>query len=158
MTLPKHKGKIISGNLPSEVFDLLQRTSLSLGLPYSQVLMRSLEYWMLCPPKEPASRRERGTPLRRVCLHFPKPLAHCLQAYSQQLECPPDRILESAFVQWFETIGGRLVYKVNQPVAEAVDRESIEILQRQLKHFQLAGNQIRVAQLRRELLAMGVAA
>lgn len=152
---------------------LLKQVSHTLDLSYNAILCRAVEHWLVYPrspiPRSPRHENHRGI---RVQANLSEPIGRLLEVHAIEKQTPVARLIEAAFLQWFNEIGGDLIYRLSikkpSPVqpkpapkpdpVPAADDEAIEILQQQLQHFQRTGNTLRVAQLRRELLQMGVAA
>ncbi len=152
---------------------LLSQVSASLETSPSSILRRAVEYWLVNPHRTaaPSARGKRGQELKRVGTFLPDSVKNLLKAAAIEQDTSVSRLLETAFLQWFDEIGGTLIYRLSQPPAKpapgkkpqpkpvpAINEEDVRILRLQLEHFQRTGNQLRVAQLRRELLSMGVAA
>ncbi len=157
----------------ADAYGLLLQVSASLEIPPGSVLRRAIEYCLATQNVQalPPLRGKHGDSLKRVSVVLTPPIKKILQYTAIEQDTNVSRVIEAIFLQWFDEIGGALVYRLSQPPTApvpskkpqpkpvpAADRESIAILQQQLRHFQSTGNQLRVAQLRRELLAMGVAA
>ncbi len=187
--MAKQRTVQIGGNLTQNATRLLADLQSVMLVSKSGILNRAIEYWLAYPTSEPQARPFEidGNAGSFVAVAVTPPVGNLLKAYAVEYGCTPMRIIEAALIQWFEEVGGSLIYRLStakpatperkpkpapkpapvpaiapsKPPEEDDDDDDLsptEILKAQLVHYQKHGNKMRVAQIIRQLQQLEAAA
>nr|WP_234910044.1 hypothetical protein [Synechococcus elongatus] len=137
------------------------------------LICRAIEVWAMNPTLKPWQPSGKGVHAH-VSVGMSDEDVTWIKTWCIEFDARPSQIVESALSRWFEEYGflarvqsGEISQAERQQIARSAygrverferDDSPEEILRKQLEFYTRTGNALRITRIRRELLAMGVAA
>ncbi len=150
----------VTGRFSAQTAELLDATCRSLELGRSTCLSRAVDYWCADSRTEPCRLPDTGDGVG-VCVALSHPVLALLKATAEDYKVKPIRLVEAAFVQWFEDVGGLLIYKAGKIPGTAAEvelrgetktsLETITVIRQQFEYYKRCGNVAKAAAFARRL-------